>query len=195
MSTRHHIQDIQQIFDLCFYQDFNTRLVRGGEEPIYLPAEHSELGIPAESYHQVVFAHGYYASALHEIAHWCLAGEARRQLVDFGYWYCPDGRSGEQQAAFQQAEIKPQAIEWGLAMSCGFEFNVSCDNLSGDEFDRQPDRFAFEADILAQVQVYLAKGFPPRARRLMVALSDFYGRELPTEFVQFQPTSPNVRCA
>ncbi len=34
----------------------------------------------------------FFASALHEISHWCVAGKARREQVDFGYWYCPDGR-------------------------------------------------------------------------------------------------------
>ncbi|PPS58814.1 hypothetical protein CRX72_23640 [Pantoea sp. BRM17] len=64
-------------------------LIKGDDEPIYLPAD-------AESpWHRVVFAHGFYASALHEISHWCIAGDARRQQVDFGYWYCPDGRDAQ----------------------------------------------------------------------------------------------------
>jgi len=97
--------------------------------------------------------------------------------------------------AFQRVEIKPQAIEWGLCVAAGFEFNVSCDNLSGDEFGAQPDRFAFEADILKQVQVYLVKGFPPRARRLMAALSQFYQQTMPTKLDQFQSKSRKLRCA
>lgn len=42
-------------------------------------------------------------------------GEKRRQLVDFGYWYAPDGRSAEQQELFQAVEVKPQAMEWILS--------------------------------------------------------------------------------
>ncbi|MDI8993212.1 elongation factor P hydroxylase, partial [Salmonella enterica subsp. enterica serovar Anatum] len=42
---------------------------------IYLPAD---AQVP---YHRIVFAHGFYASALHEISHWCIAGKARRELV------------------------------------------------------------------------------------------------------------------
>ncbi len=38
-------------------------------------------------------------------------------LPDLGYWYAPDGRIEEQQALFEQVEIKPQAIEWLFAKS------------------------------------------------------------------------------
>ncbi len=82
----HHYEQLIEIFDGCFADDFNTRLIKGDDEPIYLPAD---AEVP---YNRIVFAHGFYASGLHEISHWCIAGEARRELVDFGYWYCPDGR-------------------------------------------------------------------------------------------------------
>lgn len=190
MSERHHIQDIIQLFDGCFSASFNTRLVKGNDEPIYLPAGATDIGIAAQDYAQVVFAHGYYASALHEIAHWCLAGEQRRLKVDFGYWYCPDGRTAEQQAKFQQVEIKPQAIEWGLCIAAGFEFNVSCDNLSGDEFGQQPDHRGFREKVHDQVKTYLANGFPPRAQILMQALSKFYQQPIPTNIEQFPRTKP-----
>ena len=201
MTTTYQIQDLIRIFNDCFAESFNTRLVRGGDEPIYLPAGFSDLGIAAESFHQVVFAHGYYASALHEIAHWCLAGDERRKQVDFGYWYCPDGRTAEQQAAFQQVEIKPQAIEWALCKAAGFPFNVSCDNLTGDEFGRQPDRFAFQRDIYHQVRAYLKTGFPPRAVTLMTKLAEFYQQAVPVGVEAFWEDLPSsqelleMRCA
>ncbi len=53
----------------------------------------------------------FYASALHEIAHWCIAGENRCQQVDYGYWYEPNGRSEERQFEFEKVEVKPQALE------------------------------------------------------------------------------------
>ena len=192
MSEHHQIQDITAIFNQCFAKAFNTRLVKGNDEPIYLPAGASDIGIPAQSFAQVVFAHGYYASALHEIAHWCLAGAKRREQVDFGYWYCPDGRSAEQQAEFQKVEIKPQAIEWGLCLAAGFEFNVSCDNLSGDEFGQQPDHRAFRAQVHDQVKVYLAKGFPVRAQSLMTALCEFYQQPMPNSIALFSREKPSV---
>ena len=192
---QHTIEDIIKIFDDCFYSSFNTRLVKGFDEPIYLPAGQTDIDIPAQMFNQVVFAHGYYASALHEIAHWCLAGEERRKKVDFGYWYCPDGRTAEQQAAFQKVEVKPQAIEWGLCVAAGFRFNVSCDNLSGDEVGRQPDRHVFQQDIYQQVTAYLKNGFPPRAEILMVALSKFYQQPMPTSFKQFSYPANSLKYA
>lgn len=192
MPKPHHIQDIIQLFDQCFAKSFNTRLVRGNDEPIYLPAHQSDIGIAAQSYAQVVFAHGYYASALHEIAHWCLAGEQRRGKIDFGYWYCPDGRTASQQAEFQKVEIKPQAIEWGLCIAAGFQFNVSCDNLSGDEFGQQPDHKAFREQVHDQVKVYLKQGFPVRAQQLMQALSGFYQQDMPVNINQFHRVKPTA---
>lgn len=100
-------------------------LVRGADEPEYLPATHNQ---PA----RIMFAHGYFASALHEISHWCIAGEQRRTLPDLGYWYAPDGRTAEQQALFEQVEIKPQALEWLFTTACQRKFQVSLDNLNGE---------------------------------------------------------------
>lgn len=100
-------------------------LVRSTDEPEYLPATHNQ---PA----RIMFAHGYFASALHEISHWCIAGEQRRTLPDLGYWYAPDGRTAEQQALFEQVEIKPQALEWLFTTACQRKFQVSLDNLNGE---------------------------------------------------------------
>ena len=105
MNTTHHYQQLIDIFNGCFADEFNTRLIKGDDEPIYLPAD-AEL-----PYHRIVFAHGFYASALHEISHWCIAGKARRELVDFGYWYCPDGRDAKTQCQFEDVEVKPQAFD------------------------------------------------------------------------------------
>lgn len=170
----HDIQTLIALFNETFEKDYNVRLIKGNDEPIYLPAGQGDGDILAQPYAQIVFAHGYYASGLHEIAHWCLAGEQRRTKVDYGYWYSPDGRSSEQQAKFQQVEIKPQAIEWALAAAAGFRFGVSCDNLSGDENGEQPDRIAFEQDVKQQLIKYLDSGFPPRAQQLIEVFSRYY---------------------
>ncbi|WP_199612023.1 elongation factor P hydroxylase [Flocculibacter collagenilyticus] len=165
----HHYSDLITLFDNTFYESFNTRLIKGVDEPVYLPAN-SEC-----CYHQIVFAHGFFASALHEIAHWCLAGAQRRLQEDYGYWYNGDGRDSEQQAAFEAVEIKPQAIEWALSVAANFNFNVSCDNLDGVE----PNRSAFRHKVLQQVDEYLELGFPPRAQQFINVLARFYGTELP----------------
>jgi len=142
------------------FKDFNTRLVLGSDEPIYLPASE------ACDYHQIVFAHGFFSSALHEIAHWCIAGEARRLQEDYGYWYCPDGRDAQQQASFEKVEIKPQAIEWAFTEAAGRRFQVSTDNLNGAE----PDREGFTQNVAKQRAYFEQHGFPVRAERFIAAL-------------------------
>ncbi len=161
----HNYQDLINIFNDTFYSSFNTKLELGGDEPIYLPAD-AEI-----DYHRIIFARGFYASALHEIAHWCVAGPERRLLEDFGYWYEPDGRTAEVQAEFEKVEIRPQAYEWILALSAGFPFNVSCDNLNGDF---EPDRIAFMTKVYAEVMSILEQGIPLRVQMLSDAMRAFY---------------------
>ena len=160
------------LFDALFVPLSNTRLnycqAEGHDEPIYLP---SDAIIP---HHRILFAHGFFASALHEISHWCIAGKQRRLLVDFGYWYEPDGRSAEQQREFEKVEIKPQAIEWILTKACGRKFNISTDNLDGDAHEIAAGREAFARNVLIQVKKYLEYGLPQRAAVLKQALLDYY---------------------
>lgn len=163
--SQHRYEDLIAIFNNCFQDSHNTCLVKGGDEPIYLPAD------DLHSHHEIRFAHGFYASALHECAHWLIAGEERRKLVDFGYWYEPDGRTAQQQQAFEKVEVKPQALEWILAVAAGFKFRVSVDNLSGEATDSAP----FKQAVHQQVLDYLKQGIPKRANTLRLALSDFYG--------------------
>lgn len=165
IQDRWTLEDITALFNGIFATRYQTRLIRGGDEPLYRPAN-SET-----PYHQVIFARGYYASALHEISHWCIAGEARRQLEDYGYWYCPDGRNAEQQKAFEQAEIAPQALESIFARACGREFHVSVDNLGGDI---AVDFEAFAARVEARAKRYLEEGLPKRAHAFQVALERLY---------------------
>ena len=103
--ARHRAGDLRRIFDQLFLHQYNTCLRGGGAEPIYLPA--SSCG----ELHRVIFRHDYFSSALHEVAHWCIAGPLRRQQVDYGYWYVPDGRDAQQQLRFEQVEARPQALE------------------------------------------------------------------------------------
>ena len=161
---KHQYQDLIDVFNQTFFEQYNTKLIKGGDEPLYLPADQRC------SYHQIIFAHGYFASALHEISHWCLAGDKRRLLEDFGYWYVPDGRDEQQQQQFEQVEIKPQAIEWAFNIACQKQFNVSSDNLNGFEADNQ----TFKENVHQQVLHYLAEGFPKRAQQFINALADFY---------------------
>ncbi|MEH0743021.1 elongation factor P hydroxylase [Vibrio cholerae] len=161
----HDYRDLIALFNQTFFEQYQTRLELGGDEPIYLPADDSS------PYHRIVFARGFYASALHEIAHWCVAGPERRLLEDFGYWYHPDGRNEQVQAQFEQVEIRPQAYEWILSVSAGFAFSVSCDNLNGDV---EPDRLGFMQKVHQEVMSILATGLPPRVLALSEALRAFY---------------------
>ena len=161
---QHSASDLIQIFDQLFSVSENTRLLAGDDEPIYLPVD------AQCDYHRVVFAHGFFASALHEIAHWCIAGQERRQQVDYGYWYQPDGRSAEQQKIFEKVEVKPQALEWIFSKACNKPFRVSVDNLSGEATDTMP----FKQAVHQQVLNYCATGLPARAQQLCEALQAFY---------------------
>lgn len=162
--SRHQITDLIRLFNDEFLSSHNTILVRGEDEPIYLPAdaEHSQ--------HRIIFAHGYFASALHEVAHWCIAGLERRLQVDYGYWYRPDGRTAAEQVEFERVEARPQALEWAFAIAANFRFNVSADNLSGIPVDRD----GFRQRVHAELCRFVDQGFPPRAQRFLARLHAFY---------------------
>ena len=166
-GLRHDYRDLIRIFNGLFQKKYHTILQRGGDEPRYLPKS------PGHPHHRIIFAHGYFASALHEIAHWCIAGRARRQRDDYGYWYEPDGRSEKQQKEFERVEVKPQALEWLFSVCCGSLFRFSTDNLQG----QSGDLTAFKHNVRCQVMHYLRVGPPGRARRFMAALSRFYNTD------------------
>lgn len=170
-------EDLIRLFNGLFKATENTVLVRGESEPIYLPADDESC------FHRVVFAHGFFSSALHEIAHWCIAGAKRRREVDYGYWYAPDGRNVQQQRAFEQVEVKPQALEWIFSRACDKPFRISVDNLNGVETDPMP----FKRAVFQQVQTYCRGGIPPRARRLVEALAAFYQTPDPLRAAQYRP--------
>lgn len=149
-------------FDEILGQKFDTQLISGGLEPVYLPKS-----IKRAKAH-IVFSHDYFSSALHELAHWCVAGEQRREQEDYGYWYAPDGRSVQQQQLFERVEVKPQAIEWLLSKACGVKFSVSADNLAANA---QPSN-SFKANILAQVQQYCRGGLAERPLILVNGLAE-----------------------
>ena len=155
--------ELERLFRATFFDSHHTVLVGGASEPVYLP------GHP----HQICYSHDYFRSALHEIAHWCVAGAARRQQEDYGYWYAPDGRSADQQAEFAQAEVYPQALEALFCAACGHDFRVSLDNLNGDG----GDEVAFALKVKAKAERLLAEGLAERPARWCEVLKAAYGRE------------------
>ena len=160
----HKIEDLITIFNQCFVNSHQTILISGDDEPIYLPAD------ATNPYHRIIFAHGFFSSALHECAHWLIAGEARRLQVDYGYWYIPDGRTAAQQKLFQQVEIKPQALEWILSIAAGYRFQFSIDNLTGETADLEE----FKQNVYEQRLVYERDGLPERAQRFKDELITYY---------------------
>ncbi len=177
-QEQRRVEQLMALFNHVFSSRYQTRLVRGDDEPIYLPADQDD------DHHRIVFAHGYFASALHEISHWCIAGARRRLLEDYGYWYMPDGRDDSAQDAFESAEIAPQAIEKILTLACGRRFNVSVDNLEGSA---EVDREAFAQKVEARRQRYLEQGLPARA--------EAFRRALTTLFIDGHSLEQAGRCA
>ena len=160
----HRIEDLIQLFNGLFREPCNTLLVAGDGEPVYHPADHD---CP---HHRIVFAHGFFASALHEIGHWCVAGPERRLREDFGYWYKPDGRTAAEQAEFERVEVRPQAYEWIFSAAAAHPFHFSADNLSGACGPSE----AFKACVRHEVRHLLACGLNDRPKRLVGQLRDFY---------------------
>lgn len=170
---------IVTVFNGCFAaaDGLNTRLKGGFPEPYYRPAEQG-----VAPFHQVEFTRDYPASALHEVAHWCVAGHARRQLPDYGYWYAPDGRSAEQQSLFERVEIKPQALEWIFSRASGLPFRVSADNLDAGLGPSE----AFKRDIWLQVRDYCDRGVNSRVERFAQALAAAFGQPDPLRADHYQ---------
>jgi len=108
----------------------------------------------------------YPRSALHEAAHWCIAGAARRRLEDYGYFYEPPPRSRDRQEAFARAEARTQALEAIFAAAAGHRFAVSVDDVDAAlDFER-----AFARQVSEALEDWRSTGLPARAARFEAAL-------------------------
>ncbi len=162
----HRATDLERLFRETFFDRYQTVLEGGFDEPVYRAGDPG-TGAPA----RIRYTRDYFRSALHEVAHWCVAGERRRRLDDYGYWYAPDGRDAAAQAEFLRVEVRPQALEALFCAACHHPFRVSLDNLDGDPGDEA--RFA--ADVQALAQELHRRGPPARAKLWIDALTRFYG--------------------
>ncbi len=153
---------IAELFNDCFLSTEATVLIGGAGEPFFEP------GAPARIY----FREDFVRSALHEIAHWCVAGERRRLLPDYGYWYAPDGRTAIQQAAFFSVEARPQAIESLFCDACGVDFSPSVDNVEGGVEDDV--LAAFAARVTSWRSHFLDYGLPARAAQFRQCLTQAF---------------------
>jgi len=178
----HSASVLETLFDGCFLASHNTRLQGGGAEPLYRPAD-GDCAV-----HRIVYRADYFASALHEIAHWCIAGAERRQQVDYGYWYHPDGRDRAAQHAFEAVEASPQALEWIFATAAGYSFRISLDNL-GNVLASSPQ---FCHRIVVAARHYCRAGLPPRAAQFVSAVAGHYGVAAPTAAERYTTTTLRV---
>ncbi|MDG1799473.1 MAG: elongation factor P hydroxylase [Luminiphilus sp.] len=151
MINSQRSDEIIRVFNSVFSVMEGTVLSGGAAEPFYEP------GHPAT----IFFREDFERSALHEVAHWCIAGRYRRQLPDYGYWYRAEGRDCSRQAAFYEVETRPQAIEQLFCEALDLPFKVSLDNLSVVLDDPSVTRFA-EA-VSAQASAFRLTGLPQRA--------------------------------
>lgn len=181
-AVRHTSRQLEAIFREVFFNYYNTVLVGGAAEPVYWPAGH-DSGDGACGLNRLCYRADYFASALHETAHWCIAGPARRCCVDFGYWYAPDGRNVEQQRAFQRVEVRPQALEWLFSVASGYRFRVSLDNLNGLENAGDND---FAVAVREQALHWCDTSPPERAVKFISALATYYGIPDPCNPEHFQ---------
>jgi elongation factor P hydroxylase len=156
---------LEQLFSELFRASCATVLEGGADEPEYLPARGpGQLA-------RIRYRHDYVASALHEVAHWCIAGARRRRLPDYGYWYAPEGRDAAGQRAFEAVEVRPQALEALFAEAAGLPFVVSLDNPGRTDVDPA----AFTVAVAAERLRLRRDGLPPRAALFRQALSLRFG--------------------
>ena len=125
---------IESVFNACFSQQYGVVLQGGAVEPMYHP---DKLGKIAK----IFYREDYVSSALHEVAHWCIAGPERRSMLDFGYSYCPPPRNYEEQQQFFSFEKKVQALEWVFSEAGKICFHPSADNLEATTKDFERDLF------------------------------------------------------
>ena len=185
LDSDHYCERLEKLFAGNFRESHNTILCGGASEPLYQPAHRNN------QLHVLYYRENYPASALHEISHWCLAGEARRLLTDFGYWYQPDGRTDQQQREFERVEVKPQALEWMFSEAAGLRFSVSADNLSGGI---GASRLFVDA-VSKQAQYWCEKPLPARADQFLQGLvAEFRVLSADTIFNVERYLSPSSVC-
>ena len=159
------VSEIIAVFNKRLGGRYGVRLEGGGAEPFYQAPKAAECGL-------IVFRADYSASALHEVAHWCLAGRQRRLLDDYGYWYLPV-RNAAQQAAFEAVEARPQALEALFAEAAGVDFRVSSDDVAS-----LPSP-AFKAQVAAERRL-IEQQLPVRAKCFLAALQGANALIVPT---------------
>ncbi|CAG9296926.1 elongation factor P hydroxylase [Celerinatantimonas diazotrophica] len=114
------------------------------------------------------FRSNYPRSLLHEMSHYCLAGDRRRDLDDFGYWYTPCGRTTEEQLRFEVVEARPQGLEKLMCEIVGIKFSPSTDDFSG-----RPPSESFLQHLELAYQEMLVNP-PPTANKVLSGMRSYW---------------------
>jgi elongation factor P hydroxylase len=167
------LQILLNLLNDKYLGQFNTQIAGDYNEPFY---KASANGNPAE----IQFSHDYIRSALHELSHWCVAGEDRRKLDDYGYWYAADGRTQQQQDEFFKLEVRPQTIEWAFSIICGVKFEASVDNLNNSVIGVDK----FKINLATQMKEHLTVGFSKRVAQIIKLIADQQCIEKPNIYIR-----------
>jgi len=138
----------------------SLKIIGEAEEPFYVAPKENVSAI-------IYFRSNYPRSLLHEISHYCLAGDQRRNIDDFGFWYSPCGRAAEEQRRFETVEARPQGLEKAMCEIVGIKFSPSLDDFSG----RPPSRNFLESVNIAYQEMLTSP--PPTARTALCGLRHY----------------------
>jgi elongation factor P hydroxylase len=155
--------ELVALWNALFSDAHRTIAEIGGNEPLYLPPTPTSHG-------RIVCNRDYPASALHEIAHWCIASPRRRKLVDYGYEYLAPPRDADAQRRFFDAEERNQALESLFAAAAGLEFRVSVDDVGADLASAS----TFATRVAARAARLERDGLRPDVERYRTALRRTY---------------------
>ena len=136
---------VEHCFNACFGKKYRLEMLGGAEEPEYIPPRTDQTG-------KLIYRCDYASSALHEAAHWCIAGPARRARVDFGYEYLPPPRTPQEQDEFFRFERRVQALEWIFSDCAQVIFHPSADNLEVDT-----DQFLGQLELAKEQELHRLK--------------------------------------
>lgn len=156
---------VASAFNRIFVSSRHTVMVGGASEPCFEPATDRT---PALLHYREDFA----ASALHEAAHWCIAGPVRRRTDDFGYDYIAPPRNDRDHRRFVALEAKVQALERVFAGCAGLTFRVSLDDVDASDRARREGELADAVDAASDAsEAWLSSPRGVRAVRLCAALT------------------------
>lgn len=158
---------VEEAFNHWAIPKYNTKLQGGFAEPFYKTFHRDETGKLKSA--EIQYRENFLRSALHEISHWCIAGNERRLMDDFGYWYTEENRDQKQQNEFYKVEIRPQAIEMGLCEALNIPFNISADNLNSNNLGEID---SFRQAVMLQYSEYKKNEFPHRAGEFIILLQN-----------------------